>query len=719
MSFLTKIKATTWLFIGAALIGTLVFFSKYGLEVLDVQKVDWFLWRDSDRASDFSMWQFYRNTPFSFPFGKITGYAYPTETGIGACGGIALIAMPLKLLSPWLPLHFQFFGWWLLVCYVLQSVFAVRLLRLWGIENTFLLLLCVVFLSVSPVLLTRTDHINLNAHWLILGGLCTYFDTQKSLRSRYLWHLAWCVMGALIHPYWVLFNLALAAATLLDECFTKKNLHWGRALAGIGGLLGAIFSAWWLAGNFVMKTTAAAAGGFAKFSSNLNALFNSEGRTNVLPKLPYAFSEQYEGFGYLGAGIIFLLPAAIVFYFLEKNKKISRHKFLILVTFLLTLFAFSTVITFNQYELLNVGKGILIRPLADTFRSSGRYIWLLHYLVSFGVLWIIIKKLEQKKIILSVILTAAALLQCYDLYPMYRRVVENTPKYDSEINFDIWRNVTANAKRIVMCPPYSPRYKTSGDWVCFAELAYEQKIPVTAGYMPRHDIDLQNQYIKPLRAAFESGELPPNESESIFVSSLTESFSLQPLVAKKQLEVFQIDGYIVGIPPALAAASAYLKSLGADYQANIASENLAMFFARHKNHTVLMSVRDEGSAQLCEAAKKYLKERKFAIEQIPFRGSYIAVLHHDEFVAEKMDAKNNIAINFLKNDKIGNFVSKKNVSLFSGGADTPESVSKIVIDGKNYAPNERGFNIVVLDDDFRVLETTFFDTYLSCFHNIR
>jgi len=35
-----------------------------------------------------------------------------------------LLALPFKLLGPWLPTPFQYFGWWLLVCFLLQALFA-------------------------------------------------------------------------------------------------------------------------------------------------------------------------------------------------------------------------------------------------------------------------------------------------------------------------------------------------------------------------------------------------------------------------------------------------------------------------------------------------------------------------------------------------------------------------------------------------------------------
>ncbi len=714
--FFKKITSQNWAIWGAAVLGILVYWSKYSFALLDVQNVSWFLARNSDRASDFSMWQFYRVTPFDFPFGKITGYAYPSQTGVGGCGSTALLALPLKLISRWLPLHFQFFGWWLLVCYVLQGVFAVRLLQIWGIKNNFLLLLCAAFLCISPVMLTRTDHINLTAHWLILGGLCAYFDFQKTLRQRFWLHFGFCVMAALIHPYMVLFNLGLASATLLDEFFKKKNIRLSQFLGGLGGLLSGVLLAWWVSGGFVMKASSSEMTGFAKYSANLNTLFNSENQCR-LPRLPHAFTEQYEGFGYLGFGIIVLLPIAAFFYFLGKKETLTKHLFLALVTILLTLFALSTTFTFNEHVLADFGYKP-IRILADTFRSSGRYIWLIHYLLVFSILYIIIKKFEEKKIITILILVTAFVIQAYDIYPMYQRIIKDVYNYEDALSFDIWRQATQEAQRLVMYPPYAGKYKTTADYVYFAELAYEQKIGITAGYMPRYDEQLKNSYAQSLTTALAKGEIPKNETNSLFISSLNNIDYLKPMEKNGQIRLFQLDGYAVGVPTALAETTRYFRQLGTDYQVDMKIENLHEFLERQSDKTVLISVRDEATEQLCDAAKKYLTNAGATTEQLALRGSYCAILHHGKIIAERLDNKKSVELSWSENEKIGNFVIKKSLFLYSAGGEVGNR-SEMVIAGKNYSPNERGFNLIVIDNNFNISEIANFDTYLTCMRAVK
>src|SRR5208337_1977267 len=98
-----------------------------------------------------------------------------------------LVWLPFKLLSPILPVDFQYFGWWFLACNCLQAYFGYRLMRLIT-SNIFEQLLGVGFFLLSTPQLVRilTGSDFVYAHWLILASLVIYFENYSGIYSNKL-----------------------------------------------------------------------------------------------------------------------------------------------------------------------------------------------------------------------------------------------------------------------------------------------------------------------------------------------------------------------------------------------------------------------------------------------------------------------------------------------------------------------------------------------------
>lgn len=101
-----------------------VFASKFGLSILDTSYTGWLYYPGSDMLPDIATWQYYRYSDYALPMGVFEGYASPQPIGIGNTNIIPWIAFPMHLLAPYLPEQFQYFGWFLLLCYVLQAYFG-------------------------------------------------------------------------------------------------------------------------------------------------------------------------------------------------------------------------------------------------------------------------------------------------------------------------------------------------------------------------------------------------------------------------------------------------------------------------------------------------------------------------------------------------------------------------------------------------------------------
>ena len=103
----------------------------HGLNPFDV---DWMLpfWRGSiDSAQHYLGWEFFRQAPLlQWPPGKSPNLGPKGGSGVALTDSLPLFAFIFKPLTFWFTQPFQYFGIWVLTCFVLQAIFAWKLLVL-------------------------------------------------------------------------------------------------------------------------------------------------------------------------------------------------------------------------------------------------------------------------------------------------------------------------------------------------------------------------------------------------------------------------------------------------------------------------------------------------------------------------------------------------------------------------------------------------------------
>ena len=314
-TFKNKIPEIVVLMLSAA-----IFFYKFGWRLLDVTDINWLFNIGFDNPTEFISWEYYRWSPWSFPVvGTMSGYVYPTVTGVGLTGAIPLFAIPLKTLSPVLPQIFQHFGWWLFICYLLQGLMGFKLLKtlIKKQENVDLkAILGALFFVMAPPLLFRPTHMNLSAHFLILASLCLYYQENTS-KNKFIYNLILVACTALIHQYLTVMILGLSFA-MSNDLWQRKKLSFIQLIGFNLANLAVVLFLFYLVGNFNIPNDVTQSVGFGNFSANLNTFFNSMNFTQILPSLKTSSEGQYEGFAYLGMGIFMLFAISILSFFLNK-----------------------------------------------------------------------------------------------------------------------------------------------------------------------------------------------------------------------------------------------------------------------------------------------------------------------------------------------------------------------------------------------------------------
>ena len=384
----------------AAVLCGLYAFWMYGWRAVDPNSFAWLLQGDS--AQHYLGSVFFLAEPWHWPPGLITRFG-DAPTSVVFTDAIPLAALLAKLAG--VPAGAQYFGLWMLVCHALAGWFGLRLLQRLGVATIPALMGALLF-AMSPALLLRAyGHEALMAHFLVLAAL------ERAL-SPWRWP-GWLVLAAvavLVHPYLALMvgvlGAAAGCAALLER---KTGVMTLAAQAVVSGLV--LYGVAWAAGYFVGSGQLSASG-HGIFSSNLLtwvdpmdwAEFNRRYDTGTryssewsryLPAMKQATGGQYEGFAYLGAGMLAIVLVAVIASMaslltrrstgtvLETRKRIpgTRWAFALAACVALALLAVSARPSFGAHILTELQLGESTRQALGVFRASGRFIWPLTYLL--------------------------------------------------------------------------------------------------------------------------------------------------------------------------------------------------------------------------------------------------------------------------------------------------------------------------------------------------
>ncbi len=695
----------------------LIVLSKVGIDAINPLNDQWLMTSGSDWTPDYMAWGFYRNAEWNFPLGVFTGYSFPEQVSIGLTGAIPLVAVPLKILDPILPDQFQHFGLWLLLCYILQAIFSYHLLRLWGIKDRMLLALGSCMFVISYTLLDRIAHTNLCAHWEILAGLCLYFS--PSYKNSWWKHGLIIFASIWTHPYLIVFTIFIAWADFLKIGINHKVKITQVAFYFVSSLLFAA-GAWYLIGNHVLDSEQARGSGFGVFSANLNTFFTPKTDGGIMPALPRHYSTQYEGVAYLGIGV---LVSLLFFPYLIYKKKttlpsLNRLKWpIIILATGMFFFSLSNQICINEKLLLHYKLPEWAMDKAAILRASGRYIWLIHYLI-LGSFVFILSKTQIKAHYKYAWLIAILLINIADFWPQIKPNDYTHTYYPVIPDFDsnFWNEVISEAEDFIMYPAHNRNYKVYADDMAFAKVAMLSKQKFNSGHLARFNSELRDWYRSQVQdTLINQSHLYSNKT---IVSSKKYLPQFSDLVEQGNHELIEVNEYFAFVPK----NGNYIKKHGNLHHSfkqdslSIRKEKFWAYSQRNKNNYLLIAVKDEASNRLkhCSEIVKSMKNSGSKLIDLNYRESYIAIMKGEELIYEAFgrDFKNSsvqldTTLQFQNQEKL--------IEIFSADMDNGNE-ARIFVEGVDYSINDRGLNIVSLDEQGNITETTCFDTYQQCHH---
>jgi hypothetical protein len=425
-----------------------------GTHFVRPSQVGWLLSRDW--AAGYLGWAFFRTAPWGWPLGQNPAYPFPTGSTLAYSDGIPVIAVALKPLAPILPVDFQFIGLWLVACFALQGFFGARLTALATTSRLQQILGGALFALAPPllhrVLAPNTGHASLCGHWVVLGFLWIAVAPggagPRGVRKTFALAAGLLVFASGVHPYLVIMGLAFTAAALARMAFVDRVLR-ARAAAAALALLVALAAAGMIAFGFLATAARSGAEGFGWFSADLLSLVAPMGWSRLWTGPPVG-DGQYEGFGYLGAGGLLLVVLAVPLATRIPRRTVALAAPAAAAATFLGLFALSNRITFAGSPVLTLRWDELVPPIVAALRSSGRFIWALHYALLFGAIAVVVVALRARPHIATAALAAAVALQVIDVRPPANAQL---PSSDRRSSSPAWAHATGLYQHVVMYPP--------------------------------------------------------------------------------------------------------------------------------------------------------------------------------------------------------------------------------------------------------------------------
>jgi hypothetical protein len=508
-----------------------------------------------------------------FPLFQTRLIAPPDGVNVIYTDSLPLFALIAKLVQPLLPEQLNYFGIWYFLAYTLQGVAAVFLLRSLSVTGLLPNLAGAIITLSFPAFLYRVWHAALCGHFLVLFALGLYFRTvrQQAFGKVWGWFAILCCFALLVHAYLFLMVIGVFIATATQEAFSsraglRRSLVAGTVVAGTSTLL------MWVSGHFQGM---AGRGGFGLYSMNVLSPWvpQQSGLFRSMDRFIDGTGGQYEGFNYLGFGVLLLLATGLWFRRSEILNALWRYWALGFLLLGFTLLAIShrvfvgkwwvlhigvnpssfylgfgvllllaTGLWFRRSEILNalwsywglglllvgltllaisyvIGEWRVVQVVLQQFRSSGRLFWPVGYMLMVTGLAMALKMSGPRS---SALILTATVLQVIDAGPLRERVATIVRSgAEFRLSAEPWRAIIAGHDRLTVIPSFDCAGSFNrhvGDLVFHAS---SSATPVNTAYLSRQPaVDCPRESVSLDSRELGEGELlvvlsPPLEKRQV------------------------------------------------------------------------------------------------------------------------------------------------------------------------------------------------------------
>lgn len=475
-------------------------------------------WLIGDPAQYQVAWEFMRHqVGWHFPLTRVDDLGYPLGISAAYLDVIPLVAIPLRVISNWLPADFQYLGLFAVACHALQMYFGMRLVSRFITRDMLSVVVGGLFFLVAPVLEIRLlnpfGHYALSSQWVIVAGLYYYFSPRV---SESFWHymrpmLVLNFIGAAINPYISLFSVMISFAALMRARLEERRLK-GQliiaALVAMGITLVTLSLCGFLFGGDATKF---AGGGYTYYSMNLLSPINPAQYPSIFIRQFPILDGQNEGYNYLGFGVLLLLGLAIARKPIFAQTSWRWLLPLLLFAIICTAFALSIKVTAGMATLYTLPLPQSIFNALASFRASGRLFWPAYYLIVLAAI-VGAASLTESRRARGLILVAALGLQVADEASLRCAIKSDAQhSYTNPLQASEWGLLAKTHRHLVILPAWQCGYpETPGGkeaWYWFARLAARTGMTVNSYYAARVSAASTELNCKEMPAEIAKGKL--------------------------------------------------------------------------------------------------------------------------------------------------------------------------------------------------------------------
>lgn len=451
-------------------------------------------WLSGDPASYYIGWSFLRQESlWTYPLMWSSRLGYPLGVSLSYLDPVSLIAVLLHPISDWLPVRFQYFGIYMVINSILQFYFGSKLVYYIS-KDKVIAMIGGGLILLSPVFTWRYfGHFSLASHWMFLCGLAFYFRPGPDVSpTRYLLPIFLPVpIAASNTPYLAALCLLVALAAC-GRLVIERRLGLIRAALAFAGLLALVAAVMAIFGIILAGDGQEYSGGsYSLYTMNVLSVIDPQTYGSIIFKpQSMATAGQYEGYNYLGAGVILLLLFGLLSY---PAGVLALRKPALLPILGLGLACIAAALS----PKVTIGSTVLFDPqlpeavtfLLSALRGVGRLFWPVHYLLIVAAVILVYRSVSRRHAV-AVLLVGLA-LQAVDLHALRHSVrqVANR-RVVSPLQSADWQQLGRHHKHLVVLPaifcnqPTLPYPKTNFPY--FGVVATEQGMTLNSYYAARY-----------------------------------------------------------------------------------------------------------------------------------------------------------------------------------------------------------------------------------------
>jgi hypothetical protein len=400
----------------------LSFLLTQNIKILNPMNFGW-LWGSGDIAASFSTWLYFRKTDFlQWPLTLNEKFGAPWAKTIVYTDTPPIFAIPAKYLFGFVEGPIQFTGFQILLSTYLLVLFTALTIRKYT-RSLSVALLGGLLISTSPMLIFRDvfHHYSLNLFWILAAGI--FLVTLDRQRYR-IW--PWAVLFFIAITWMPYFMVPVLLLWLPDVLVRLKRgyLTWTVAALSSISMVTAIFCGLVIDG-FWYNSSPSGGSGLGFYNANLLSLINplatpSSIWSQVLPTYTNATDGQYEGFAYMGIGLLVVCLVGITVLLVRPRRFLTLLSKRVAISLSITAVVAAIMAAgfswdFGTTHLFAIPIPTFLAETFSIFRSSGRFMLLTALLIALLGIIAAAKYLPKK---FSIPLLIVAFLCTYaDTYP--------------------------------------------------------------------------------------------------------------------------------------------------------------------------------------------------------------------------------------------------------------------------------------------------------------